>query len=129
MGPSPSPFIPVRRVGGEKLIKDEEAVSPVIGVILMVAITVVLAAVVFVLVQDLADVSESAPALSITERSGNLTIRSISSEVLWSDLTVTGCTGVPTNGTVDPGDKITGCSGEVVIVHEPSRSVIYQREI
>jgi flagellin-like protein len=37
----------------QAFVNNEEAVSPVIGVILMVAITVVLAAVVFVLVSDL----------------------------------------------------------------------------
>ncbi|HET6399613.1 MAG TPA: type IV pilin N-terminal domain-containing protein [Candidatus Thermoplasmatota archaeon] len=48
--------------------RDEEAVSPVIGVILMVAITVVLAAVVFVLVTRLAGGgNDAAPNLTFTK--------------------------------------------------------------
>ncbi|WP_137289907.1 type IV pilin [Natronorubrum halophilum] len=41
--------------------KDERAVSPVIGVILMVAITVILAAVIAAFVLDMGDLDESAP--------------------------------------------------------------------
>jgi flagellin-like protein len=48
---------------------DERGVSPVIAVILMVAITVVLAAVLFVLVQNLIDINPPTPrgSLSFTE--------------------------------------------------------------
>lgn len=42
----------------QKFVQADEAVSPVIGVILMVAITVVLAAVVFVLVSNLSKTSD-----------------------------------------------------------------------
>ncbi|ELY42560.1 type IV pilin [Natronorubrum sulfidifaciens] len=41
--------------------KDERAVSPVIGVILMVAITVILAAVIAAFVLDIGDLDDSAP--------------------------------------------------------------------
>jgi flagellin-like protein len=47
--------------------QNDEAVSPVIGVILMVAITVVLAAVVFVLVSNLGKGSEKAPNISFSK--------------------------------------------------------------
>lgn len=50
---------------------DEEAVSPVVGVILMVAITVVLAAVVFVLVNNLGKGTEKAPSLGASADSTN----------------------------------------------------------
>ena len=50
----------------KKLLTEERAVSPVIGVILMVAITVILAAVVGSFVLGLAgDVSENAPTVQI----------------------------------------------------------------
>lgn len=49
------------------ILNDEEAVSPVIAVILMVAITVVLAATVFVLVNELGqDVGQTGPTLGLT---------------------------------------------------------------
>jgi archaeal type IV pilus assembly protein PilA len=51
---------------------NEEAVSPVIGVILMVAITVVLAAVVFVLVTRLAgNNNDAAPQISFSKQAGS----------------------------------------------------------
>jgi flagellin-like protein len=51
--------------------QNDEAVSPVIGVILMVAITVVLAAVVFVLVSNLGKGTTSAPNLGATSDDTN----------------------------------------------------------
>jgi len=48
-----------------KFVKNEEAVSPVIGVILMVAITVILAAVIAAFVFNLGGSQEKAPTASI----------------------------------------------------------------
>ncbi|THE63398.1 type IV pilin [Salinadaptatus halalkaliphilus] len=52
--------------------KDERAVSPVIGVILMVAITVILAAVIAAFVMDLGDMSGSANAGIDFDEEGDL---------------------------------------------------------
>src|SRR5687767_3704005 len=60
---------------------DEEAVSPVVGVILMVAITVVLAAVVFVLVNQLGGASEKAPDMGFTKDNSGATISVIKAPV------------------------------------------------
>ena len=71
--------------------KDEEAVSPVIATILMVAITVVLAAVLYVMVSGLIGTGTNAPnSIGITRTSsgGN-----------WI-LTVSSVTGTMTNSTV-----------------------------
>jgi archaeal flagellin N-terminal-like domain len=46
------------------LFDDDRGVSPVIGVILMVAITVILAAVIAAFVLDLGDTSDPAPNLA-----------------------------------------------------------------
>ncbi|MHB8634721.1 MAG: type IV pilin [Thermoplasmatota archaeon] len=70
---------------------NEEAVSPVIGVILMVAITVVLAAVVFVLVTKLSsNNSTSAPTLSMSTDSvaDKLTVSSAGTGADWSRIKV-----------------------------------------
>jgi len=48
----------------KQLITDEDAVSPVIGVILMVAITVILAAVIGAFVLDIGGSQESAPQVT-----------------------------------------------------------------
>ena len=72
--------------------KTDEAVSPVIGVILMVAITVVLAAVVFVLVSNLSKNSNTA-APNITfnqDQSGHkLTIVSADASASWANVKAT----------------------------------------
>ncbi len=65
----------VRHLSGE-----EEAVSPVIGVILMVAITVVLAAVVFVLVSDLGSDSNAPSAVKFQKDEANDRIKVVSAE-------------------------------------------------
>lgn len=53
----------------QKFVQADEAVSPVIGVILMVAITVVLAAVVFVLVSNLSKTSDKSEDAAFTASS------------------------------------------------------------
>lgn len=78
-------------------VRNEEAVSPVIGVILMVAITVVLAAVVFVLVSNLGKGSgQTAPNLQFTkdDTQDRLTITTAESGANWNriSLRVTSCT-------------------------------------
>ncbi|HUR63205.1 MAG TPA: type IV pilin [Candidatus Thermoplasmatota archaeon] len=70
---------------------DSEAVSPVIGVILMVAITVVLAAVVFVLVSNLSKGgSQSAPTLAINtdDVADRLVVTSAATGADWSRISV-----------------------------------------
>ncbi len=70
---------------------EEEAVSPVIGVILMVAITVVLAAVVFVLVSDLGGSNASTqPALSwdVSEASDQAKITSAETDANWNEFEI-----------------------------------------
>ncbi|UPV99694.1 type IV pilin N-terminal domain-containing protein [Halorussus gelatinilyticus] len=63
----------------KSLFSDEDAVSPVIGVILMVAITVILAAVIGTFVLGLGDrVSQASPSATFTfdysENGGNITV-------------------------------------------------------
>ncbi|WP_251328312.1 type IV pilin [Haloplanus pelagicus] len=70
-----------------QLLTDDRAVSPVIGVILMVAITVILAAVIGTFVLGLGDqVSESAPqaSFSFDFDSGNVTLTHEGGETLES---------------------------------------------
>lgn len=69
---------------------NDEAVSPVIGVILMVAITVVLAAVVFVLVSNLGGDSNTAPAISWNknESQDTLSVVTASSNADWANLEI-----------------------------------------
>lgn len=68
----------------------DTAVSPVIGVILMVAITVVLAATVFVLVSDLGDTGDAPPALAFykDETRDRLEVASADKGADWDRLAV-----------------------------------------
>jgi flagellin-like protein len=106
-----------------KIKEEEEAVSAVIGVILMVAITVAIAATVYVYVSGMMGGGiESTPSLSMTKDLGEtsiiITIGTVTDTgVLWSntnytfvDLTagsaITTDVTFPTTGTISGGDII-----------------------
>lgn len=77
----------------KNLAKDTKAVSPVIAVILMVAITVVLAATVFVLVSDIGgQTSNTAPQIAWApdESKDRLGVNSATQNADWSRLNVSG---------------------------------------
>jgi archaeal type IV pilus assembly protein PilA len=127
----------------QKFVQADEAVSPVIGVILMVAITVVLAAVVFVLVSNLSKgANDAAPKIGFTKSGvGNSTVLTVISAepVLWSALSASTtdtalCTvQAPTSGNVTAGQQIkftgasgAGCPGQTFnLIHLGSNSVVY----
>ena len=101
-----------------KLFIEERAVSPVIGVILMVAITVILAAVVGSFVLGLAgDVSESAPTVQIdfnyNSEEGQVTLTHDGGSSFSSDTVRLTGAGDPIeldgwgNGQVRAGDSVT----------------------
>ena len=73
-----------------QFVESDEAVSPVIGVILMVAITVVLAAVVFVLVSDLGDTGEDAPDVSFQkdETNDRLKVITAPADLNWNEFQI-----------------------------------------
>ncbi len=72
--------------------KDAEAVSPVIATILMVAITVVLAAVLYVMVLGFGGTTSQTPTSSITKSSVTYgvkyTFAPMSKDTPWSDVTI-----------------------------------------
>lgn len=111
-----------------KMREDERAVSPVVGVILMVAITVVLAAIVFVLVNNLGKQSgEDRPDMAFTALNATvLQVVQAPTGLDWSDFTVTGCATIPT-GAVDAGDRLEACGSTVTVRHVPSNSLVYSR--
>src|ERR1700738_2716657 len=92
--------------------QNEEAVSPVIGVILMVAITVVLAAVVFVLVSNLSKNSNaSAPNISFSQDKSGKTLTIVSADAAnWKDIkaTITGVTSAGANQNLCTGTDAAG---------------------
>lgn len=111
--------------------RDNEAVSPVIGTILMVSIAVLLAASVFIAINVLRDEVDTEPkpqpGMSTDERTDSFqVVHGGPVPMDWSDVAVTGCTGVPSSGSVSGGQQITGCSGDVTMVHEPTNTLVYQ---
>lgn len=105
----------------QKFVQADEAVSPVIGVILMVAITVVLAAVVFVLVSNLSKTSETGARITgfVTNdgdgTGGTFTLNSVEPQDLdWGRLAygnnAATCAALATTGPVTAGTVIT-CTG------------------
>jgi flagellin-like protein len=101
----------------ERLLSDDDAVSPVIGVILMVAITVILAAVIASFVLGLGDqAQQTTPQASFgfdynTTDDGNVTITHESGDSIEADrLTTTGMNNasVPwTNTSLSEGDTVS----------------------
>ena len=127
---------------------DDRAVSPVIGVILMVAITVILAAVIGTFVLGLGDqLGDSAPQASfsvddVTDE--NVTIAKTGGETLDTSVLALSIDGERVEDSVTPtfsGDDWRSGSSETLghdaeggertlrIIHDPSGSVIYQTTI
>jgi len=116
-----------------KFVEGDEAVSAVIGVILMVAITVAIAATVYVYVSGMmGGAAEKAPTITFTkdESLDTLTVVQADVGISWSDvfMNATGTTGTlgydnthGMTGEVTAGDTIdfsTGsaaCGGDLVI--------------
>ncbi|WP_084158288.1 type IV pilin [Natrinema thermotolerans] len=99
----------------------ERAVSPVIGVILMVAITVILAAVIAAFVLDLGQGQEANPqaGLSVDESAGEVTVNNLGSNTQgvycsdggdYSGGSFTGPSATSAGGTFpcDSGDNVIG---------------------
>lgn len=97
-----------------KFVNGEEAVSAVIGVILMVAITVAIAATVYIWVSGLGGGGTVAPSLNLVQDAAatttgwvNFTVLSASGNAKWSDLEVivngTKLTYSSTNSTPNNG--------------------------
>jgi len=120
---------------------DDRAVSPVIGVILMVAITVILAAVIGTFVLGLGDqLGDTAPQASFTIDGNNTTDINVTKtggqSIEGSDLTVSVDgerggefgTGPWESGEQRSANVSTMPSGEAVvrIIHDPSGNAIYE---
>ena len=137
-----------------RIFKNKRAVSPVVGVILMVAITIVLAATIYIWISSMSTPQSTTPSISfraqiLRNNTGNnnydinLTVVSVQGSANWEDLnltvTVNGSTWKDvkdTNwndlrGTVQAGQVITitvpsKATVKVTIRHIPSNSVIYE---
>ena len=114
-----------------KFVEGEEAVSAVIGVILMVAITVAIAATVYYYVTTiLPEGGQTTPNIIISQSDEDdyLKVISADSDLDWANvefitedatLVTTDCTG-----TITPGDKIESLSGEISLYWSPSNALI-----
>lgn len=119
---------------------EDEAVSPVVGVILMVAITVVLAAVVFVLVNNLGKGTSQKPNISYQQDTTNKAVSVVKADTAdWKDIKfswaagsdTTTCTAKLNTGTAPqigatntPGALATAASpvkaNDLITVADPS---------
>jgi len=100
-----------------KFVK-EEAVSPIIGIVLMVAITIAIAATVYVYVGGMLDMTATTtdvvPDVQFMRQSDSLIVYRCNSVIDWSNITVSGTATKP-SGSVDAGDSISDCSGDVSV--------------
>ena len=121
-------------------IQSERGVSPVIGVILMVAITVILAAVIGSFVLGIGGNVEQTPqaSLSVDANGSDITIAHEGGDSLdWDDINVTvagsDASGYPESGSFDPGQSETfshsTSDGDTIrVIHTPTGGMILQTE-
>jgi len=139
-----------------RLLKNKKAVSPVVGVILMVAITIVLAATIYIWISSMSSPAATAPTINfrgsvVQNGTGSgynltLTVISVQGNARWEDLTITysingnasqtvDLSGQNLSGAVNAGDQIiisnlnSGAEVTVQVVHNPSNSVIYENTL
>jgi len=96
---------------------DDRGVSPVIGVILMVAITVILAAVIASFVLGFGDSVQSNAQAGVTVDNGNVTVTSLGSStqgVYCTNTTTTG-NGSSAGSPAVVGETIPNCGGGNVV--------------
>lgn len=109
--------------------KDDDAVSAVIGVILMVAITVAIAATVYVYVSGMIGTSpESAPDIQFVKNDVNdkLTVaKADPGDLEWADLDIVGtCNLINQNTNVTAGDYLENCTGSISIRHVDTNTLV-----
>jgi archaeal type IV pilus assembly protein PilA len=118
--------------------KNDNAVSAVIGVVLMVAITIAMAAVAYAYFTGMiGGQTTSTPTISFNPNivDKTITVDTADSEINWEDITISASDGtnhitVAMSGTVAAGDIINlrgqGLSGtvEVTIIHIPSNTLL-----
>ena len=119
---------------------NEEAVSAVIGVILMVAITVAIAATVYVYVSGMmGGQTETTPSITFTkdESDNTLTVVHAEGSLSWTDVNISVTDGTNTDyitqsGSIDAGDSIdfdtatTSATGDVTITFrwDPTNALV-----
>ncbi len=123
-----------------KFVNGEEAVSAVIGVILMVAITVAIAATAYMYITGIiGGMNGAAPAIgfSVSESENTVKVLSADPGISWSDINIT-CinttaksyiteTGEVTAGQIIDPDTDQTLTGDVTIsfIHTPTNTMIW----
>ncbi len=98
---------------------DERAVSAVIGVILMVAITVAIAATVYVYVSGMigGTKTQTPNVACTTDATANkITVATADADISWDDITVTNDSGITCNWEIFSGGGVTGAGVHVTPV-------------
>jgi len=112
--------------------RENAGVSAVIGVILMVAITVAIAATVYMYASGMvsnmtSQSSKVVPQIQFMQSGDTLIVQKTPKNVEWQNVTVSGGTPPYTDTTkVAVGQSITGCSGSVTITYNGELAGIYQ---
>jgi flagellin-like protein len=112
---------------------EDRAVSPVIGVILMVAITVILAAVIGSFVLGIGGDVQEAPQASFSyDSSSDVIVHEGGDSINISDISPSSGTVNDNNGNGewDPGETLSSLgSGTWKLTHNPSNSIIAEVEL
>ena len=87
----------------------------------MVAITVAIAATVYVYVSGMIPemtASKAIPQFQLFKSGDTLIVQSCGDNIAWADITITGTATKPVTTDMSAGESITDCSGHVTIVYQ-----------
>ena len=114
-------------------LDENRAVSPVIGVILMVAITVILAAVIGSFVLGIGGDVQEAPQASFSYDSTNGVVvheGGDSINISETSISASNVNDANSNGEVDPGETISvSGGGTYTITHNPTNTIIAEVDL
>jgi len=121
-----------------RIFKNKRAVSPVVGVILMVAITIVLAATIYIWISSMSNPQATTPSISfrgqVKEDSNNgyyieLTVISVQGSAKWEDLKIqydsgSGFTDAKVYKDTNQSETPSGIieAGQTVYIYDSNRS-------
>src|SRR3989344_8043815 len=110
-------------------IQAREADAGMIGNIIMVGITVALAAVAGLFLSLFMQDTETVPSITFQEQGQGqrLMIITVSGSVPWTDIGIEGCDTYPASDNVSAGQFIEDCGQVVKISHLPTKTLLWRR--
>lgn len=106
--------------------KDRTLLIIAIVIALIIIVPIAIAATVYVyVISMMPEPSISTPSISFMKSDQNLTVVAADPLTKWSDIEISGIySDFPSHLYVTAGDQITGCSGAIRIIYEPTNTLL-----